>query len=147
MYTAKSHQLKIRNLSGNHLTVMEKNSLFVFKNLKKLYLSNNPIDTLYPESFTGLHKSMDHCELKTVDLSLFTHLSELETLDLSHNQITVIIPATLPSIEILRTNDNLSTELPNKGSDSPALKQININDFFSSRSILDTLFIAIALGL
>lgn len=113
------HQLNSLLLSRNQLNVIDKDIFSEFKLLEKLFLSNNPITTLYPESFVGLHElkelHMAHCALTSIDFSIFSHLTELQTLDLSYNKLITI-------------NNNQLTKWQIKTDVFPQLSELRINN-------------------
>lgn len=140
------HGVKLMLLTGNQLAAIENNTFAEFKYLYALHLSKNPITTLYPESFAGgLHNLaelfLDHCKLTTIDLSVFTHLPKLKTLDLSYNRLITITGASLPPLKELVLNNNQLVSFPMIESELPNLSTLDVrNNHNLNCSSMETFF-------
>lgn len=104
------------HLSGN---VLEKiPALSHARSLENLILSNNKINKLSPNVFTGLRKlkylKLDHNRLGFVYHGVFDELSSLQSLDLSYNKLEIIrkdLLSKLLSLEELYLQNNSITTL------------------------------------
>lgn len=89
----KTKNLRIINLSSNHIQFISKGMFNDYSNLVKLLLNRNEIKTIYESSFDGLYKleTLDLSENRLISLpNVFTVLKNLQHLNLSRNSIEFI---------------------------------------------------------
>ncbi|XP_017758676.1 PREDICTED: leucine-rich repeat neuronal protein 1-like [Eufriesea mexicana] len=144
-------KLKILDLSCNKLSIVNETMLEHFKILEYLTLANNPINDGIHENALWNLKALRYLNLSNVSSShfsseLFKTLSNLSTLDLSHNPVNMI-PLLPISLEELDLSDTHITRfryvyLPRlrelKLNNMQALQELVLNDFenFISLEIL-----------
>ncbi|VEN54231.1 unnamed protein product [Callosobruchus maculatus] len=90
----KFSALECIDLSGNHLTNIDRNALGTIVKLKYLDLSSNMISNLEPESFKDLTAlnilNLSSNSLSSLNSGMFIGLSKLRELDLSRNPISTV---------------------------------------------------------
>ncbi|XP_015110109.1 insulin-like growth factor-binding protein complex acid labile subunit isoform X1 [Diachasma alloeum] len=119
--------LKIVDLSSNHLVTIPDASFAAQKNLVELHLRHNKISALTEKTFQGLVSltvlNLRDNYLETLSNGLFTSLTKLEELDLGQNRIGKVEPGAfqkLGSLRVLYLDDNQLKSIP-----SPALAPLN----------------------
>ncbi|KAK9296686.1 hypothetical protein QLX08_009406 [Tetragonisca angustula] len=122
-------KLKILDLSWNRLSIVNETMLEHFKVLEYLTLANNPINNgIHENAFWNL-KALRYLNLSNVSSSYFSSeffktLTNLSTLDLSENPISVIplLPANLEELDLSNTHVSRL-----RGIYSPGLRELKLN--------------------
>ncbi|KAJ7004373.1 LRR receptor-like serine/threonine-protein kinase [Populus alba x Populus x berolinensis] len=114
-------QLQVLNLANNHLTSESStpqlsilSALENCKNLRRIYLSVNPLNTTLPISFGNLSSSLeqfwaDECNLKGNIPNTIGNLSSLIALSLANNELTSVVPTAterLTNLQLLNLQGN-----------------------------------------
>ncbi|KOX73774.1 Leucine-rich repeat-containing protein 4B [Melipona quadrifasciata] len=122
-------KLKILDLSWNRLSIVNETMLEHFKVLEYLTLANNPINNgIHENAFWNL-KVLRYLNLSNVSSSYFSSeffktLTNLSTLDLSENPISVIplLPANLEELDLSNTHVSRL-----RGIYLPGLRELRLN--------------------
>ncbi|KAG6782965.1 hypothetical protein POTOM_012392 [Populus tomentosa] len=114
-------QLQVLNLANNHLTSESStpqlsilSALENCKNLRRIYLSVNPLNTTLPISFGNLSSSLeqfwaDECNLKGNIPNTIGNLSSLIALSLANNELASVVPTAterLTNLQLLNLQGN-----------------------------------------
>ncbi|KAH8513132.1 hypothetical protein H0E87_006432 [Populus deltoides] len=116
-------QLQVLNLANNHLTSESStpqlsilSALENCKNLRRIYLSVNPLNTTLPISFGNLSSSLeqfwaDDCNLKGNIPNTIGNLSSLIALSLANNELASVVPTTAERLTNLQLLDLQGNQL------------------------------------
>ncbi|KAF3422539.1 hypothetical protein E2986_10352 [Frieseomelitta varia] len=131
-------KLKILDLSWNRLSIVNETMLEHFKVLEYLTLANNPINNgIHENAFWNL-KALRYLNLSNVSSSYFSSeffktLTNLSTLDLSENPISVIplLPANLEELDLSNTHVSRL-----RGISLPGLRELKLNSMKNLTELL-----------
>jgi Leucine-rich repeat (LRR) protein len=116
-------QLQVLNVANNHLTsefstpqLSILSALENCKNLRRIYLSVNPLNTTLPISFGNLSSSLeqfwaDDCNLKGNIPNTIGNLSSLIALSLANNELASVVPTTTERLTNLQLLDLQGNQL------------------------------------
>ncbi|XP_061980859.1 LRR receptor-like serine/threonine-protein kinase GSO2 isoform X2 [Populus nigra] len=116
-------QLQVLNLANNHLTSESStpqlsilSALENCKNLRRIYLSVNPLNTTLPISFGNLSSSLeqfwaDDCNLKGNIPNTIGNLSSLIALSLANNELASVVPTATERLTNLQLLDLQGNQL------------------------------------
>lgn len=103
--------LTVLDLANNNIMSIKDSIFKNLQNMKVLILSYNDLDLIHPDTFKGLYLEarllplrslkelrLDHNQLHTLNKDTFEHTTDIEILDLSHNDFQTIDRHTLLAI-------------------------------------------------